>query len=175
MSIYKNFKEIENKINAAMKEKPKMVGHVLGGAGHPSSLAANCTPASSHTPSPTSSLIPNPTPTSSFTLALSPSSAPTSDPIDIPSSQLGPYTPATAQTHENGNLEDGLPSSLLAFPTLSTLPPLPFTQVADAPSSRPPVKKGVCWKYLQKKCEHGKKGDGCRFSHPRLCHKFCTY
>jgi hypothetical protein len=45
-----------------------------------------------------------------------------------------------------------LPSSLPVFPTLSALPPLPFTQVADAPSSRPAAKKGVCWMYLQKKC-----------------------
>jgi hypothetical protein len=112
MNTYKNFKEIENKIYAATKEKLKMVGHVPGGAGHPSSLAANCTLASAPTLSPTSSLIPNPTLTSSFTLALSPSSAPTSDPMDIPSSELGPntrttYTQGTAQTLENGDLEDG--------------------------------------------------------------------
>jgi hypothetical protein len=140
VNVYTNFREIENKINAAMKETPNMEGHVPGGAGHlPPPLPLPYA-------LPHLTLIPNPTPTPSFILALSPSSASTSDPTDIPSSELDPktrttYTQATALTLENGDLEDGLPSSLPAFPTLSTPPPLPFTQVADAPSSRPPAKK----------------------------------
>jgi hypothetical protein len=59
-----------------------------------------------------------------------------------------------------------LPSSLPDFPTLSTLAPQPFTQVADASSSRPPVKKGVCWKYLQKNVNTGKRAMAADFYIP---------
>lgn len=30
----------------------------------------------------------------------------------------------------------------------------------------------VCKYYLQKSCKHGKKGEGCKFSHPKLCFNF---
>ena len=30
----------------------------------------------------------------------------------------------------------------------------------------------VCKFYLQKSCKHGKKGEGCKYSHPKLCFNF---
>ncbi|KAK3877455.1 hypothetical protein Pcinc_017836 [Petrolisthes cinctipes] len=36
-------------------------------------------------------------------------------------------------------------------------------------------KTAVCRFYLRKLCKHGRDGDGCAFSHPKMCYRFINY
>jgi hypothetical protein len=40
---------------------------------------------------------------------------------------------------------------------------------------KPLREKGVCRKFLQRACRHGRAGIGCAFAHPKLCIRYCKF
>ena len=48
-------------------------------------------------------------------------------------------------------------------------------QTVSMPNSSSASTAILCRFYMRKQCKHGRKGDGCKFAHPKLCLKYTTH
>ena len=86
----------------------------------------------------------------------------------LPSTPLAPSTPSpaflTAARHNTSSA-----------PTLDRSIASPLSPLNASNKRHLTVKKRVCWRYLQGKCDWENEKMKCNYSHPKICHKFSTF